>query len=593
MKPGERPIAKVDMARRGSEPSMEGQQTSYMLFNKQNYGLELLTRLNAFRGEGAFTDAILCVGQEEFPCHRNVLAVSSPYFRAMFTSDLKESREARIPFNDVSPWTLKRVIDYAYSGRLEITVENAEEMLAAGGHFQYPDIVGACCEFLQKQLHQSNCLGIEALALLHGDDCKQLQEQSNKFTLENFSCVVECDEFLDQPVDRVITYVSSDLIDVRTEETVLDAALRWIKYDLDERQVQLPHLLEHLRLPVLDISTLQSMEKDPLIRGNEKSLEMVHDAMEQHESIIDQHGRRRRSMQNAQIHPRPSTVAKEVLVVVGGINSYITKSVEMYDLQKNKWMPLPDFPKAMSWFCVGAVNNSIIVTGGILDGHIVPHVWKFDVVKRTWHQVESMHKPRAHHASAVLDDYLYVIGGITDGNNVPVDIIERYDPYKNCWTKVGEANFPRRESQIVAHNNTLVEVGGLQGDARVKTMDSYLCAKDLVKPAGEQFILPESIQFSEIVSLHGIFYIIWEDSKKVIALNPLKRTFRRLPDMQHCHLHCSAVVLNEKIYVTGGQVDGKPSNVVECYDPVANKWTIEKSMIESRAFHGCVCLQMC
>ena len=82
----------MDIERRGSEPFVD---QCYVL-QDPNYGLEVLSRLNAFRAEACFTDAILCVDQEEFPCHRNVLAVSSPYFRAMFSSDLKESKEAKI-----------------------------------------------------------------------------------------------------------------------------------------------------------------------------------------------------------------------------------------------------------------------------------------------------------------------------------------------------------------------------------------------------------------------------------------------------------------------------------------------------------------
>ncbi|ELU15153.1 hypothetical protein CAPTEDRAFT_88338, partial [Capitella teleta] len=143
---------------------------------------ETLAKLNEFRNGRSFTDAVLCVGHEEFPCHRNVLAVSSPYFNAMFSSDLKESREAKICLNEVSPWTLRRLIDYAYTGKIEITVDNAQDLLAASSLFQYPVIVDGCCEFLMKHLHPSNCLGIEDFAHLHS--CSKLEADAHRFALD-------------------------------------------------------------------------------------------------------------------------------------------------------------------------------------------------------------------------------------------------------------------------------------------------------------------------------------------------------------------------------------------------------------------------
>lgn len=285
-----------NMARNNSEATVD--QGSYLL-QDQDYGGEILSKLNAFRSECFFTDTILCVGHEEFPCHRNVLAVSSPYFQAMFTSDLKESREVRISFSDVSPWTLKRVIDYAYSGQLEITHDNAQEMLAAGNHFEYPRIVDACAEFLCHQLHPSNCLEIENFAALH--NCTKLQQRANAFVLENFLQVVEHDEFLELPVDRLKLYISSDFIDVRNEESVYEAVMRWIRYDIDDRKAFLPVLMEEIRLPMLDMHSLSLIERDPLVAASAECYAMVAHAQHFKASQEGQAGKRRKSMQDSQV----------------------------------------------------------------------------------------------------------------------------------------------------------------------------------------------------------------------------------------------------------------------------------------------------
>jgi len=155
-------IDKSALERRGSEPFVE---QSFLLQNP-TYSCEMLSELNKFRTSELFTDAILCVGSEEYPCHRNVLAVSSPYFRAMFSLDLREGRETRISFNEISAATLKMVLDYVYTGCVEITVDNAQELLGAASLFQYPAIMDACCDFLDKHLHFSCRLDLVVVLIL-------------------------------------------------------------------------------------------------------------------------------------------------------------------------------------------------------------------------------------------------------------------------------------------------------------------------------------------------------------------------------------------------------------------------------------------
>ena len=56
----------------------------------QFYCKEILQNLNSLRHEGSLCDVTLVVEGREFRAHRNVLAASSPYFRNIFTSDMRE-----------------------------------------------------------------------------------------------------------------------------------------------------------------------------------------------------------------------------------------------------------------------------------------------------------------------------------------------------------------------------------------------------------------------------------------------------------------------------------------------------------------------
>ena len=90
----------------------------------------MLTALDDFRTTAMFTDVILCVkdgdATKDFHCHRSILAASSAYFRAMFSSDLREGSQSRTEICDISVSTLQAIIEYAYRGEIEISIDNAE-----------------------------------------------------------------------------------------------------------------------------------------------------------------------------------------------------------------------------------------------------------------------------------------------------------------------------------------------------------------------------------------------------------------------------------------------------------------------------------
>ncbi|VDL95593.1 unnamed protein product [Schistocephalus solidus] len=114
-------------------------------------------------------DVILKAGNVEVPAHKNVLAASSPYFYAMFTSAMAER---------CAPVVNIEVV---------VTEETVQTLLPAANLLQLNSVREACCEFLQCQLHPSNCLGIQRFADMH--DCSELLLYSRRFTEQHFGCV--------------------------------------------------------------------------------------------------------------------------------------------------------------------------------------------------------------------------------------------------------------------------------------------------------------------------------------------------------------------------------------------------------------------
>ncbi|CAB1337007.1 unnamed protein product, partial [Coregonus sp. 'balchen'] len=205
--------------------------------------------MNDLRSKKMLCDVLLVAGNIEVPAHKLVLASCSPYFCAMFTGDMSESKAQQVEIREVDGQTLRKLVDYIYTAEIEVTEDNVQVLLPAASLLQLMDVRQLCCEFLQSQLHPTNCLGIRAFADLH--TCTQLLNQSHAYAEQHFSEVMLGEEFMGLSLQQVYSLISSDKLTVSTEEKVFEAMVAWIKHNKEARLEHMPKLMEHVRLPLL------------------------------------------------------------------------------------------------------------------------------------------------------------------------------------------------------------------------------------------------------------------------------------------------------------------------------------------------------
>lgn len=116
--------------------------------------------------------------------HRIVLSASSAYFSAMFTGSLRESQETEITLREVHGDALHLLVQYCYTGTIELREDTVETLLATACLLQLTAVVTACCNFLAKQLHPSNCLGFSLFA--EQQSCNTLLKLASAYTNSHF-----------------------------------------------------------------------------------------------------------------------------------------------------------------------------------------------------------------------------------------------------------------------------------------------------------------------------------------------------------------------------------------------------------------------
>lgn len=162
---------------------------------------------------------------------------------------LRESNENEITLVDVQSESLKILVQYCYTGTVELREDNVETLLATACLLQLTPVVNACCNFLAKQLHPSNCLGFALFA--EQQSCETLFKLSTSYTCQHFLQVSKNQEFYQLNAAQLATLLKSDELNVPAEQDVFHALMSWVQYDSDAREKCIPELLRLIRLPLL------------------------------------------------------------------------------------------------------------------------------------------------------------------------------------------------------------------------------------------------------------------------------------------------------------------------------------------------------
>ncbi|XP_060271746.1 kelch-like protein 3 isoform X6 [Ovis aries] len=441
-------------------------------------------------------DVMIVAEDVEIEAHRVVLAACSPYFCAMFTGDMSESKAKKIEIKDVDGQTLSKLIDYIYTAEIEVTEENVQVLLPAASLLQLMDVRQNCCDFLQSQLHPTNCLGIRAFADVH--TCTDLLQQANAYAEQHFPEVMLGEEFLSLSLDQVCSLISSDKLTVSSEEKVFEAVISWINYEKETRLEHMAKLMEHVRLPLLPRDYLvQTVEEEALIKNNNTCKDFLIEAMKYHLLPLDQ----RLLIKNPRTKPRTPVSLPKVMIVVGGQAPKAIRSVECYDFEEDRWDQIAELPsrrcraglasveaysyKTNEWFFVAPMNTRRSSVGvGVVEGKLyavggydgasrqcLSTVEQYNPATNEWTYVADMSTRRSGAGVGVLSGQLYATGG-HDGPLVRKSV-EVYDPGTNTWKQVADMNMCRRNAGVCAVNGLLYVVGGDDGSCNLASVEYY------------------------------------------------------------------------------------------------------------------------
>ncbi|XP_016657237.1 ring canal kelch homolog [Acyrthosiphon pisum] len=549
-------------------------------YKKSSY-VEIFEALQSLRNNEVLCDIELETDDStKILGHKVVLASASPYFHAMFTN-FSERNHDHVVIRQLDSTALQLLVNFIYSGEIVITEKNVQILLPAANLLQLQEIKDICCDFLQKQLHYTNCLGINTLADLHS--CTKLLTSSELYIQQNFSKVVEADEFLTLSPDQVVKLISSDELAVPSEEKVFECVIRWVKHELVSRKCILPQLMEHVRLPLTSSNYIfKNVFKEPLLNNclcKDYIIEALHflksdqlvtvpecirikprqpSVLHKVILVIGGHGNSTEcynskinqwnfgpEMITTRFHAGLAVLKDNCVFAVGGIRLNSTfKSVEVLNLSSETpcWKLSVDMLVERSALGVGIINNYLYAVGGCDGTNTLNSVEVFDCISQEWRMVSNMSTRRSHVGVGVLNDLLYAVGGNSSGRTL--NSVECYHPSFDKWIPVAEMCFHRCAAGVGVLDGVLYAVGGCYRLEALKSVEAY-------RPSTGVWITIVDMNFPRenagVVALDGLLYAIGGRNglsclKSVEVYNPITNTWTMLRESMKVERSCPRVV---------------------------------------------------
>lgn len=118
-----------------------------------SYHTKLLGELNEQRKRDFFCDCSIIVEGRIFKAHRNVLFANSGYFRALLIHYIQDSgRHSTASLDIVTSEAFSTILDFLYSGKLDLCGENVIEVMSAASYLQMTDVVNFCKAYIRSSL---------------------------------------------------------------------------------------------------------------------------------------------------------------------------------------------------------------------------------------------------------------------------------------------------------------------------------------------------------------------------------------------------------------------------------------------------------
>ncbi|KAI6217849.1 Kelch-like protein 18 isoform X3 [Aphelenchoides fujianensis] len=418
---------------------------------------------------GSFCDLVIQCEGGEAHAHRVVVAAGIPFFRALLASKMRDANGQAVRLKGVSIESLREILNFVYTGRLQVNEENIWELAIAADYLLVKPVLEVCQKFLVEHISVENCFATKQLAyILNAADA--LDSAVDEFVLRNFEHVHSDEQLGVYEFEDFVGLITSERLRVRREFEVFEAIVAWISFDRAERFRFLSKLLRAVRFlfvtpaevrAAVDFcreSPVASQLLDEIVAFFYRPTSTL-DEREADGRTFVQRGvfpsaaffptiREQKRAGDHRFLPQNRTASSGLVFCVGGRRNSPAPVdfLEVFDPSTDQWTQKLELP-FINRQGVAALGNSIFVVGGFgsdptesgapsTSARPLDSCEVYDVERDEWRSIAPLNTSRGGcSVCAIGGGRLLVVGGF---NGAYISSCELYDPLEDRWTVCGQ-----------------------------------------------------------------------------------------------------------------------------------------------------------
>lgn len=512
-------------------------------------------------------DVILCASLDgtRIPAHRDVLSRSSLFFKAMFSSRMREATANEINMAEITGSTLNEVIKYCYTKN--VTTDNMEILINTSEFFQFnDDVVSECVTLMSKNLCIQNCMNFVIITEKYG--LKEFLHSSMSFIDLFFESMCYSDTFRNITVETLQYILKRDTLKVSNESIIFDTILKWYTYDKQSRKSYLPQLLKLIRLSDLDRTFISSFFLG--FCTDHACVEMFEAASEflsQDENILHRRSVRR---------------------LGDRIVAYNDKTIQVYSARTEKWLTLKYVGDAASnaltfedrWMKRIEYYSPLYCEGyiyGVRKIQLTTRQLIFEKpMRKTMFFNGKLARPRLMNADwiDVENSMFYVVG--RDKVHPSKLICRRYDQKEDCWITLPQTTMSLNKIFRIAYvDNCLYVCGAYLLHLHCNRNDQMLmCRYSFVRKVWEtcpSLKVHDSIDTGFHVGIANSCIYVIRNGKYCDCFDPRTNSWKSVTPLKLSFTNIKICGTNRYLYVIEGESE-KELKCVWRYDTTEHQW---------------------
>ena len=119
---------------------------------------QLVSKFNQFKRESSFVDCYLCFSDQQYPCHRIILAKYSQWFSKYFDEHPSNDRIQKVEI----PWNpnnfMDTFLDFIYTQEISISIKTIIPILSIASYYQFTQAKSVLMKYFKDCITETNAL---------------------------------------------------------------------------------------------------------------------------------------------------------------------------------------------------------------------------------------------------------------------------------------------------------------------------------------------------------------------------------------------------------------------------------------------------